>query len=324
MACGGVCGFLGSWFLFLRFWPESAILRLVFEYVDLYRWERMDFMSYLDVYIRHPGGQVSRYQSIPRVSDQNAALDADQYTGIYEQEKVTFSRMFRGRRLTDDECEALCDGLVVTLQGLSRVSGGRTISYGVRVYLECKSTKGVLTTFRTVTVRTKDTLLYDPDYTFSRAKCEEENRALSHPKEPYTSTGTVLCQEIDGYTDEDDAMLAAMIAAPDLPLIQRVDTGVGQIPVFVPVLYADDTETEIPNGQEAVRVEHDSGAKFESEPSLLDDDAMRMENEIAMYEELQDTVIMEDLEVDEDDQFEDEGIDPDEPQEEIDEDGVFA
>ena len=268
-------------------------------------------MSYLDAYLRHPGKQVSRYQELHTKKDMPE--DSHRYEGVFGGEAVSFSRMFRDRFLTDEECEALCDGLTVTLQGLSRISGGRTVQYGVRVALECKTVQGVQNSFRSTVIRVKDTLLCDPDYQFSRALCEQENRKQALPEGLFGSTGELLGQPLDGFSDEDDAMLAAMVAAPELPLVQRVQTGLGQIPVFVPVLYADDVATRVPDGQDAMRVEHATDDSFESEPALLDEREMEMENQMAMYESLDDIMITEDLAVDDADQYpDDEGIDPDE------------
>lgn len=287
-------------------------------------------MSYLDAYLRHPGRQVSRYQELHTKKDMPE--DSYRYEGVFGGEAVSFSRMFRDRLLTDAECEALCDGLTVTLQGLSRVSGGRTVQYGVRVALECKTVQGVQNSFRSTVIRVKDTLLCDPDYRFSRALCEQENRNQALPEGLFGSTGELLGQPLDGFSDEDDAMLAAMVAAPELPLVQRVQTGLGQIPVFVPVLYADDAVTQVSDGQDAMRVEHATDDVLDSEPALLNEKEMAMENQMAMYESLDDITITEDLEVDEDDWYpDDEGIDPDGASEffdglpdVIDENSVFA
>ena len=47
----------------------------------------------------------------------------ERYTGIWDSEEVSFSRVFGGHRFTDEECERLCAGEEIVLTGLKGVTG---------------------------------------------------------------------------------------------------------------------------------------------------------------------------------------------------------
>lgn len=66
---------------------------------------------------------------------------ADRYHGIWNDQPVSFNRMWRGHRLTDDECTRLCAGEVIEIRGLKSVKTGK--EYGVKAHLaECVSSSG--------------------------------------------------------------------------------------------------------------------------------------------------------------------------------------
>lgn len=275
-------------------------------------------MSYLDSYMRPARMDAAKYASLAsRKQVEQQLSERKRYEGLYHGERVTFDRVFRDRELTDMECQCLCDGLQVTLQGLSRMSMGRTIRYGVRVHLEHSVVKGVSGTFVSTVVRAGKALPYDPSYVFSIDLCKQENQdenAVKPSLERVTSdvvSGADVGQLVDEFSDEEDARMAAMIAAPELPLVQKVKTKDGTMPLFVPVLFCDDKDTVVPNGQEPVRVEHDTGQSADTVSTVygtlkeLSDRDMAMENELAMLEEAGSIEIAEDLELDPEDTYED-------------------
>lgn len=57
----------------------------------------------------------------------------EKYTGIWNGKEVSFNRIFAGYRFTDAECEALCDGQEIEINGLTS-SDGKT--YGVKGKLD--------------------------------------------------------------------------------------------------------------------------------------------------------------------------------------------
>ena len=53
---------------------------------------------------------------------------AERYSGVWHDKSVSFKREFRGKRLTDEECDKLCEGDEIEITGLVAKSGA---TYGV-------------------------------------------------------------------------------------------------------------------------------------------------------------------------------------------------
>lgn len=58
----------------------------------------------------------------------------EQYNGVWNGKSVHFSRVWRGYRLNDEECEALCAGKQIEIRGLVSQKTGR--EYGVLAELQ--------------------------------------------------------------------------------------------------------------------------------------------------------------------------------------------
>jgi DNA topoisomerase-3 len=57
----------------------------------------------------------------------------EKYEGTWNGKRVRFSREWRGRRFTDEECEALCEGKTLEVRDLVSVKTGKP--YGVKCHL---------------------------------------------------------------------------------------------------------------------------------------------------------------------------------------------
>ena len=60
-------------------------------------------------------------------------VQKEKYEGVWNGRDVRFNRVWRGHRLTDKECEALCNGDTIDIDGLKSQKTGN--SYGVRARL---------------------------------------------------------------------------------------------------------------------------------------------------------------------------------------------
>lgn len=58
----------------------------------------------------------------------------EKYEGVWNGENVRFTRVWRGRRFTDEECAALCAGETLEVRDLVSQKTGKT--YGVRAKLD--------------------------------------------------------------------------------------------------------------------------------------------------------------------------------------------
>lgn len=63
----------------------------------------------------------------------------EKYEGMWQGKQVSFTRTFRGKRLTDAECEKLCAGKEVEVDGLVGKTGNK---YGVVVALSNQEYNG--------------------------------------------------------------------------------------------------------------------------------------------------------------------------------------
>lgn len=157
----------------------------------------------------------------------------ERYSGRWNGRDVSFDRVFRGRRFTDEECQALCDGELIEIHNIN----GNGLVYGVSGGLK-ESALGVV--FKTV-----DTLLNNPDYNFSnRQRRYMDNRrtvnADSESSIDLPDGADLVLGVLDEFSDDDDSRIAAVIAGDlmqDMPEIRRTDYIVGEkLPVYVPVI----------------------------------------------------------------------------------------
>ena len=59
-----------------------------------------------------------------------SALPAETYTGLWNGKQVTFKRVWSGRRFTDEECEKLCAGEEIEIDGVKAKSGNTYTAVG--------------------------------------------------------------------------------------------------------------------------------------------------------------------------------------------------
>ena len=59
-----------------------------------------------------------------------SALPAETYTGLWNGKQVTFKRVWSGRRFTDEECEKLCAGEEIEIDGVKAKSGNTYSAIG--------------------------------------------------------------------------------------------------------------------------------------------------------------------------------------------------
>ena len=97
----------------------------------------------------------TRYRQLHRTQP----VEKEQYRGVWQGQSVSFDRVFRGHRLTDAECEALCRGESIEVYHL----GHPEARYGVRIRLEEMVFRGVTKVYRSIGCKTIENLPERPD-----------------------------------------------------------------------------------------------------------------------------------------------------------------
>lgn len=97
----------------------------------------------------------TRYRQLHRTQP----VEKEQYRGVWQGQSVSFDRVFRGHRLTDAECEALCRGESIDVYHL----GHPEARYGVRIRLEEMVFRGVTKVYRSIGCKTIENLPERPD-----------------------------------------------------------------------------------------------------------------------------------------------------------------
>lgn len=97
----------------------------------------------------------TRYRQLHRTQP----VEKEQYRGVWQGQSVSFDRVFRGHRLTDAECEALCRGESIDVYHL----GHPEARYGVRIRLEEMVFRGVMKVYRSIGCKTIENLPERPD-----------------------------------------------------------------------------------------------------------------------------------------------------------------
>lgn len=156
--------------------------------------------------------QVTRYSQLGR----NTLTNDDRYVGVWRGEEVTFNRIYKGRRLTDDECARLCRGETLTVKashsGLSEYE--MTVGLDGREFIDSRGRRQIMVTIKPVS-RDFDMV--------SRVKDAE----FSHPRP----------DRMDYFSNDDDARIAAMLSyempRPDVvPTRETISTDFGKMPVY--------------------------------------------------------------------------------------------
>lgn len=176
----------------------------------------------------------SRYSTLGKHMSQKPEM----YSGQWMGKSVQFSREFRGHRFSEEECQALCRGELIEVHGLRRSANSPL--YGVLGGLVESSFQGTSMTFEELRFKVSDILLHNDSYRFATRTVRYTGSAA--PK----NSSSVGMQDnpmhrLDAFSDEMESELAAMLAAPELPPVQQVDTvsvatqdGTRKLPIFVP------------------------------------------------------------------------------------------
>lgn len=161
-------------------------------------------------------------------------------------EQVSFERYFRGHLFTLDECQALCNGEMIHVYGLSRGNS----SYGVFGGLTLRGKKqlqedgSILLRFEPfdVTVDVSDydfsnrEIVYLGDYIVGSKKESESESPTGFMSHGLPGVASVAGSVLDEFSDTEDAKLSARIAQTDLPQVKETSYVVhNNVRVFVPV-----------------------------------------------------------------------------------------
>lgn len=181
------------------------------------------------------------------------------YDGVYHGEPIRFDRNFRGYRFNDAECAALCNGEWIEVHGLRN----NTVMYGVQGCLQEDVFASVKSDVPVYQFKVRKSLVNNPSYDFQKRELyfgpDEENAGANYEKnkaqkeiqkkthekveQPPIKPKMILHQSlVDEFSNEDDAKLAAMLAAPELPPVVKIsvpdenNNKKNEVPIFVPVL----------------------------------------------------------------------------------------
>lgn len=174
----------------------------------------------------------SRYS---RLQGRKDISEKEYYEGTFHGQNIRLNRNFRGYRFSDAECEALCHGEWLEVHNLEN----NGVLYGVCGTLEKdmfqnEESSDIVPVY---VFKSKFTRVNNPNYSFEQ-RVPYYGPDVSSNNVP--SKTNVNAEDIvllsDAFSDDVDAKLAALIAAPDLPAIQKVEVSDNNVPVYVPVL----------------------------------------------------------------------------------------
>lgn len=156
--------------------------------------------------------------------------DNDRYYGRWHGSDISFNRIYKGRRLTDEECRTLCDGGLLTIN----VSHSGLSGYEMKVgldgyeYVDSMGSKQIM-----VTIKPRER---DFDMVNRKVKTQfEEERKASAAKSG--SIGIPRDDCVDYFSDNDDSCVAAMLQSEQSkPILIKTDevvsTAFGDVPVY--------------------------------------------------------------------------------------------
>lgn len=189
------------------------------------------------------GVVMSRYQLL---EGRKPVHEKEYYEGYYENQSILFDRVFRGYRFTDEECFALCQGEWLEVHNLQN----NGVLYGVCGCL----LQDILASFSSVLpvylFKVKKSLVNNPNYSFAKRTPyfgPNTESVVTKERKPLESdivlpeqmqTEFVLHEaNIDAFSDEQDSVLAAMIAASvSNSTMVEVQTKDQSVKVFIPMI----------------------------------------------------------------------------------------
>lgn len=188
--------------------------------------------------------RTSRYSQL---QGRRALEKKEYYEGVYEGHPIRFDRKFREYRFTDMECDALCHGEWLEVHNL--MNG--TVKYGVLGSLEKDMfwKPDGLSSMPVYVFKSRKPLLNNDSYDFknrtirygmdgSSGHMPEKDANILRGSDSNTEAENKMITSLlsDNLSNEEDAKLAAMVAAPNLPPIRAISTTDGSVPIYVPVL----------------------------------------------------------------------------------------
>lgn len=238
----------------------------------------------------------TRYTSL---GNQKPVKEKEYYQGVFQNKPIMIDRQFREHRLTDEECKALCDGEVIEIHNLHNKGTAYGVRGMLRedlfsrgcfempVYV-FKATMPVLNKpnydfSKRHVVKTQDAVSNQPvktkdeesDMRAALAKEESdlqqwtqqtmtEENTVSHTAKSHTKKPRLILHaaSLDEYSDEEDAKLAARVAAnadgltPVVPLYKTAEDLKVYVPVIAGMVYTKTGITVVPD-EDAMRAKYD-------------------------------------------------------------------
>lgn len=238
----------------------------------------------------------TRYTSL---GNQKPVKEKEYYQGVFQNKPIMIDRQFREHRLTDEECKALCDGEVIEIHNLHNKGTAYGVRGMLRedlfsrgcfempVYV-FKATMPVLNKpdydfSKRHIVKTQDAVSNQPvktkdeesDMRAALAKEESdlqqwtqqamtEDDAISHTAKSHTKKPRLIlhASSLDEYSDDEDAKLAARVAAnadgltPVVPLYKTAKDLKVYVPVIAGMVYTKNGISVVPD-EDAMREKYD-------------------------------------------------------------------
>lgn len=243
------------------------------------------------------------------------------YEGVYEGHPIRFNCKFREYKFTLAEFDALCQGEWLEVHNLTNGN----IKYGVLGSLEKDMfwKPDGLSSMPVYVFKVRKPLLNNPDYDFKTripyyGPDKNIKNDVKQTNKQNDENGILKSLLSDSLSNEEDAKLAAMVAAPNLPPIRMIDNTEGSVPVYVPVLgnmvFSKDGITvldeHVPKVEPVESVLDDITEKSLSEP--IDElNSLNDKHDVTLEEGLE--LVGDDIvEIDEDDEDYDESLDHEE------------
>lgn len=217
----------------------------------------------------------SRYQTL---QGRQEVKQKEYFEGFYQDKMILIDRNFRGHRLSDEECQALCMGEWIEIHNLSM----NAVAYGVRGKLERDFLTKHPSQMPVYVFKSKMTLNNDPNYRFEdrapyfgpgeskygpRPEIKQEAydaAKLQTSRQPIPvvhKRGEMPDEEqylrevlVDKSATEEDAKLAAALAADEYPGITETKDASG-LTIWIPtVMDVPITEVRIQKTDEKIDI----------------------------------------------------------------------
>lgn len=173
----------------------------------------------------------SHYKHLAPIHD-----DIELFEGLWHGKSCVFERVFRGHRLSDEECAALLDGELLPVHGLQRGD----VRYSVLIYVGETNLSSLRPDVQMLRIKTERTISFDPTYDFKTRTPQyvndpESQKAVSRVGyHPFRDTKDFSASELEDEAfidhfdideqDDDEDILEAMVSAAILPPVIQFTT----------------------------------------------------------------------------------------------------